>query len=1016
MNKPSSEIIQYLDNIRGVPLVQIQQMPERSSLIDDDVDMLAQNVMMHSKPQNLFGAGPSQILTNTLSKTNKQIQIITSNREIYGYLKGDINKDLPRIMFNALAFFHKMRHQERTCSLYYVADKQQHSVQLFKRIIAVRQYAGGNSGQQQIPLLDNEFNYEVYPNSVSIIFQNMDDLMLLEAKFVEINQVEIIFDENLEASLDRPELRPQAPQKKKDQYFKEQERAQRSFYKFLLYFIEEQVCYPQLVREDLKKAKELICQKFIGCSKFLDKFSKKLDIFSSSIYPSSKGILLFGPPGTGKSAITNAFCEASGFRYVCTPLAAGELKKGIVGDSQRTINEMRARANLVPWDLLFCLIDEIDCLVPDRNSSNASNSDSDLISVILSTMDGVNCTPNLKFVASTNHLSKMDDAFLRRMEIQLFLGNPSMKDRRQWIKSKYLDDSKKYETLKIDELEKQTSLKKLHEVCENKEIQNFIVSSTINFSADNMRKLLQNFYHKVLTTERRPLVEWQKILKDFIKDLSTESKNYLGTQTTADIFDNEENYRRFTHSAKFEKFLKFAQDEQSHHQIATKRMVINLGATKENIGECIQIETFGKINNNQQLDHFYEMLQQAQQNSESFIGIAEQNLHSSYKILIAGITIFDNIEINFGDNTTKSIYELIHKSQQQVLIQNFFYSHPDSFVNYLTATRKLDEYGEHSQKLSRLFEDLEGLIRRDSRETVDPRKVFQQFMQNLYHYWLNKPKIQYCGSFTDIEYLKRAWLWQILKFSQVYDADSVILMDNRLLQDNNANEDAQAANFIQKKLQEVQRYDRPVIIIDFDSLALNSLETSGMKEIMQHASLYAMTGGNNQSTHSYQTQRPQTLQILLKLFSQVKKDSNCWIIAVCSSPKLLLDLTTEACWQKSPSVLQFERQEAEENELRLCVVCGEQSTIKLNNQEMKCKVHNRRNEVFLETPSDQPGGKPNKKYMTYMEAQKMIKDHTIVNNLMARDKLVVDNYMFKYRCCNQPLESKGETSAYHVFR
>lgn len=110
-------------------------------------------------------------------------------------------------------------------------------------------------------------------------------------------------------------------------------------------------------------------------------------------------------------------------------MAAGELKKGIVGDSQRTINEMRERANLVPWDLVFCLIDEIDSLVPDRSSKNASNSDNDLISVILSTMDGVNCTPNLKFVASTNHLSKMDSAFLRREEIQLFLGNPSRNDR-----------------------------------------------------------------------------------------------------------------------------------------------------------------------------------------------------------------------------------------------------------------------------------------------------------------------------------------------------------------------------------------------------------------------------------------------------------------------------------------------------------------------------------------------------------------------------------------------------------
>lgn len=78
--------------------------------------------------------------------------------------------------------------------------------------------------------------------------------------------------------------------------------------------------------------------------------------------------------------------------------------------------------------------------------------------------------------------------------------------------------------------------------------------------------------------------------------------------------------------------------------------------------------------------------------------------------------------------------------------------------------------------------------------------------------------------------------------------------------------------------------------------------------------------------------------MLLKLFSQIR-ETNCWMIAVCSSPKLLLDLTTEACWPQSPSVRHFEEQEAEENKLRVCKVCGETSTIKLNKQEMKCKVH-----------------------------------------------------------------------------
>lgn len=116
-------------------------------------------------------------------------------------------------------------------------------------------------------------------------------------------------------------------------------------------------------------------------------------------------------------------------------MAAGTLKKGIVGDSERTIAELSKRAFLVPWDLVFALIDEIDSLVPPRDGP-ASGGGNDLIGVLLSTMDGYMATPNLRILASTNLLAKMDKAFLRRMEIQLFLGNPNRSSRAKWIDRK----------------------------------------------------------------------------------------------------------------------------------------------------------------------------------------------------------------------------------------------------------------------------------------------------------------------------------------------------------------------------------------------------------------------------------------------------------------------------------------------------------------------------------------------------------------------------------------------------
>lgn len=97
------------------------------------------------------------------------------------------------------------------------------------------------------------------------------------------------------------------------------------------------------------------------------------------------------------------------------------------------LNEIADRAQLIPWETCFLIIDEIDSLAPDRTKSQNQGKGSDLLGVFLAILDGAKQTPNLKIFASTNLREKMDEAFLRRMEIQIFLGNPSAKARDLWI-------------------------------------------------------------------------------------------------------------------------------------------------------------------------------------------------------------------------------------------------------------------------------------------------------------------------------------------------------------------------------------------------------------------------------------------------------------------------------------------------------------------------------------------------------------------------------------------------------
>lgn len=105
--------------------------------------------------------------------------------------------------------------------------------------------------------------------------------------------------------------------------------------------------------------------------------------------------------------------------FVTKPMAAGDIKKGIVGDSERTLNAIADRARLVPWDTCVIHIHEIDSLVPDRyNKKNQEGSyNNDLIGVFLSLMDGSKMVKNLKVIGTTNLLNSIDPAFLRRMQI-----------------------------------------------------------------------------------------------------------------------------------------------------------------------------------------------------------------------------------------------------------------------------------------------------------------------------------------------------------------------------------------------------------------------------------------------------------------------------------------------------------------------------------------------------------------------------------------------------------------------
>ncbi|CAF3743002.1 unnamed protein product [Rotaria sp. Silwood1] len=166
-----------------------------------------------------------------------------------------------------------------------------------------------------------------------------------------------------------------------------------------------------------------------------------------------RGLLLYGPPGTGKSELLKRAAIFAGITMTTTPLAAGELNRPYVGETERLLVDIMSRSNTIPYLICAMTIDEIDGLVPKRDN-NAQQSKVDGISVLLSHIEGVKNIPNLIVFGATNRRNMMDEAFLRRMQAKCFVGRPSPQIRKKMLEPLLYKDSKTFTASRIDFLVK----------------------------------------------------------------------------------------------------------------------------------------------------------------------------------------------------------------------------------------------------------------------------------------------------------------------------------------------------------------------------------------------------------------------------------------------------------------------------------------------------------------------------------------------------------------------------------
>jgi transitional endoplasmic reticulum ATPase len=145
-----------------------------------------------------------------------------------------------------------------------------------------------------------------------------------------------------------------------------------------------------------------------------------------------RGILLYGPPGVGKTLLAKAAATESQANFIS--VKGPEVMSKWVGESEKAIRMIFKKARQASPSIVF--IDEIDSIAPRRGLQNSSGVTERIVNQLLTSIDGLESLERVLVIAATNRPDILDEALLRtgRFDRLLYVEPPNVAGRVEILK------------------------------------------------------------------------------------------------------------------------------------------------------------------------------------------------------------------------------------------------------------------------------------------------------------------------------------------------------------------------------------------------------------------------------------------------------------------------------------------------------------------------------------------------------------------------------------------------------